>query len=337
MAVASITFLYRHAEPNPCAHFGPRLDSQVAAHQQGTLAHAPEAQPAARLVERESAPVVGDRELDVAVVATEADRARSRRRRAARRSRAPPGPRGRRRAARRRTGRRSRPPTRSWPGSRSDRSSSSTLPARAAFRPEVVERRRAELARQREQLLHRLVGEGLGLLELVRQLVPASLARMASRRSRSPVSDWLTSSWRSRAMRARSSSWAASAALEVRRRSVSRRSSMRRNAWWRRSHLLGAAELARLGEVGAGAGEVGPLHLVHEPLERAEPPLQEEDVDEDREGDGEAQDQRRLGLGREVDARDSRRRSPRPRRRRSAAGSRSGPASSGCCCAASPH
>ena len=57
-----------------------------------------------------------------------------------------------------------------------------------------------------------------------------AFSRIASSRSSSPVSDWLTSSCRSRAIRARSSSCASRAALEARRRSASSRSSMRTNA-----------------------------------------------------------------------------------------------------------
>ena len=106
--------------------------------------------------------------------------------------------------------------------------------------PEVVERRRAQLARQGEQLLHRLVGERPDLGELGGELGGA-FSRAASSRSSRPVSDWLTSSWRSRATRARSSSCAASAALEARRRSASSRSSIRAKAWCSRATSSGSA------------------------------------------------------------------------------------------------
>ena len=53
-SIASIASLYRHAEPNPCAHLRAGLDSQVSAHEQRTLAHAAQAEAAAGLVEGES-------------------------------------------------------------------------------------------------------------------------------------------------------------------------------------------------------------------------------------------------------------------------------------------
>ena len=78
---------------------------------------------------------------------------------------------------------------------------------------EVVERGGPQGAGQRQQLLHRLVRQRLGLGQLARELGRRRARAAASRRSSSPVSDWLTSSWRSRATRARSSSWARSATV----------------------------------------------------------------------------------------------------------------------------
>ena len=101
-----------------------------------------------------------------------------------------------------------RTPPRSRP-----RPSCSTWPGDRRRQAEVVERGRAQLAGEREQLAHRLVGERLGLGQLGLQLRRRRLARPPRGAAAAPVSDWLTSSWRSRATRARSSSWACSAAL----------------------------------------------------------------------------------------------------------------------------
>ena len=151
----------------------------------------------------------------------------ARRPNAGRRSRAPPAPPGRRPAARRRARRRSRHAPRSWRSILPCRPSSLTWPASAALRP----RSSSAVGRSWRASIR-----SSSIAWLASALVSASscasstgaLTRAASSRSRRAVSDWLTSSWRSRATRARSSSWAASAALEVRRRSASRRSSMRR-------------------------------------------------------------------------------------------------------------
>ena len=91
----------------------------------------------------------------------------------------------------------------------------------------VVERRRAQLAGQAEQLLHRLVGEALGLLELLGELRAARSRPWRRAAARPPASAWLTSSCRSRATRARSASWARSTAVALPTRSCSRRESMR--------------------------------------------------------------------------------------------------------------
>ena len=100
---------------------------------------------------------------------------------------------------------------------------------------EVVERRRAQRPRQR-QAAPASPGWPVPWSRPARDRASGgAFSRAASRRSSTPVSDWLTSSWRSRATRARSSSCACSAALAVRRRSASRRSSIRRNASSRRS------------------------------------------------------------------------------------------------------
>ena len=186
----------------------PRLDRQLAADQQRPLAHAGDAEAALGLVEGEAAAVVGDVELDAAVLATAQRRPRPGRRRcAAWRWRAPPGRPGRRPAARRRRGRRSRPRPRTS-ASISPRPICSTWPAIAAARP------RSSSAVGRSW---RASESSSRIAWLASALVSASSAsssggaasRAASRRSSRPVSDWLTSSCRSRATRARSSSCAA--------------------------------------------------------------------------------------------------------------------------------
>ena len=155
---------------------GPRLDRQLGADQQRPLPHPGDSEAALGLLEGEAAAVVGDLQLDAA----------RRSRRSAhrdplgaacggRRWRAPPGRPGRRPAARRRRGRRSRP-----------RSLSSASISRARDlldlagdrrrQAEVVERRRPQLAGEREQLPHRLVGERLGLGELRLELRRRRLA-----------------------------------------------------------------------------------------------------------------------------------------------------------------
>ena len=79
----------------------------------------------------------------------------------------------------------------------------------------VVERGRAQLAGEREQLLHRLADELLRLLQLARRPHGASPI-VAESRSRIAVSAWLTSSCRSCAIRLRSCSCARSTARPAR-------------------------------------------------------------------------------------------------------------------------
>ncbi len=78
-------------------------------------------------------------------------------------------------------------------------------------------------------------------------------SRAASSRSSSPVSDWLTSSWRSRATRARSSSWACSAAEPARRRSASSRRIIRRKA----SSIRSTSSVSPTPSIEAGEGGAG--------------------------------------------------------------------------------
>ena len=122
----------------------------------------------------------------------------------------------------------------------------------------VVERGRAQRAGERQQLLHRLRGERLDLLELGAQPGRDVERRRPARRSRIAVSAWLTSSCRSWAMRARSSSWARMTARPPSTRSSSRRASMRLKPAVRRSISRGA--LRRRGRALAGGGEVDALH-----------------------------------------------------------------------------
>src|SRR5687767_13980897 len=68
-----ITLLYRHVEPNPCADAWTRGHVELAADEQGTLAHAREPEPAGGLVEGEAAAVVGDDERDPARAAGQVD------------------------------------------------------------------------------------------------------------------------------------------------------------------------------------------------------------------------------------------------------------------------
>ena len=120
-----------------------------------------------------------------------------------------------------------------------------------------------------------------------------AFSRAASRRSSKPVSDWLTSSWRSRATRARSSSWAVerrargapSLGLEPLEHADERLVQAR--------DLLGPPRVGAGAQVGAGAREVGALHLVDELLQRLEAPLDQEHVEEDRERDREPEHERR--------------------------------------------
>ena len=235
--------------------------------------------------------------------------------------RAPPGRPGRRRAGRRPGARRARPRLERRARCRPARRARATCPASAAFRPRSSSAVGRSWRASVQQLLHRLVGERLRSRRARRRAPGGAFSRAASSRSSKPVSDWLTSSWRSRATRARSSSWASSAALEVRRRSASSRSSMRANAWCRRSTSSGPPARSRRPQVGAGRREVGALHLVDEALQRPEAALQQEDVEEDRQRDREAR-ATIAGLRRvaSVDARGSPRSRRRRPRRRSAAG-----------------
>ena len=100
----------------------------------------------------------------------------ARRRCGGRRWRAPPGRPGRRPAARRRRGRRSRLCSRARPRSRRG-PDLLDLAGDRRRQAEVVERGRAQLAGQREQLAHRLVGERLGLRQLGLELRRRRLAR----------------------------------------------------------------------------------------------------------------------------------------------------------------
>ena len=241
---------------------GAGLDRQLAADQQGPLAHAGDAEAALGLVEGEAAAVVGDVELDAAVLACGAAAPRPARRRCGgRRWRAPPGRPGRRRAGRRRRGRRSRPRPRGS-ASISPRPSCSTWPAIAAARP------RSSSAVGRSW---RASESSSRIAWLASALVSASSAsssggaasRAASSRSSSPVSDWLTSSWRSRATRARSSSWACSAAEPARRRSASSRRIIRRKASSIRStSSVSPTPSIEAGRSGPGPAEVDLLHLL---------------------------------------------------------------------------
>ena len=157
----------------------------------------------------------------------------ARRRRGGRRSTGPPGRRGRRRSARRRR-------ASSRPAAGSRRSSASRparrpnvvdLRAQGGAEPEVVERRRAAArgrgARAPPSPAWRPPGS-----RAARRAAPAGRCwAVASRRSRTPVSAWLASSWRSRARRARSLLLGRAARRwRCGERSASRRSSMRSKA-----------------------------------------------------------------------------------------------------------
>ena len=100
---------------------------------------------------------------------------------------------------------------------------SADLRAQRGRQPVVVERGRAQLARQAQQLLHRLRGERAGS-RAARRAAPAAPARRSPAGAAStPVSAWLTSSCRSRATRARSPPGPQHGAGACRARSASRR------------------------------------------------------------------------------------------------------------------
>src|SRR4051794_2673307 len=69
----SITFRYRQDQPDPCAHLRPGFNLKVPADEERALAHAADPEPAAGVVEAEPAPVVGDPQLEPAVPAAEPD------------------------------------------------------------------------------------------------------------------------------------------------------------------------------------------------------------------------------------------------------------------------
>ena len=83
------------------------------------------------------------------------------------------------------------------------------LRAQRGREPVVVERGGAQLARDPQQLLDRLRRRAAASRAARRAAPSGARCVVASRRSSTPVSAWLASSWRSRAMRARSASCAA--------------------------------------------------------------------------------------------------------------------------------
>ena len=143
----------------------------------------------------------------------------------------------------------------------------STWPASAAFRPRSSSAvGRSWRASMRSSSIAWLASAFVSASSCASST--GALTRAASRRRSSAVSDWLTSSWRSRATRARSSSWAASAALEVRRRSASRRSSIRRKRGSSRSTSSGPPAVRR-GEAGWRPGGTGRRAPSRRPASRA--------------------------------------------------------------------
>ena len=67
--------------------------------------------------------------------------------------------------------------------------------------------------------------------------------------------------------------------------------------------LLRPGRRLHVTQVGAGPGEVGALHLIDEPLEGAEAPLQKDQVDRDAERDRKPEHERGLWIFAEVDVR----------------------------------
>ena len=148
---SSSPVIYRHAEPNPCA------DSRAATRSRGRRRRAararacpPMPEPAARLVEGEAAPVVGDASARRRRPRDAGGPGRARPPRAGRRSRAPPGRRGRRRAGRPSGRSRERRPSASKLGAIPLwRPSSLDVAGERRLEAEVVERGRPQLAGER--------------------------------------------------------------------------------------------------------------------------------------------------------------------------------------------
>ncbi len=180
------------------------------------------------------------------------------------------------------------------------RSSSVTLPARAALRPRSSSAvGRSWRASVRSSCIAWFARAFVSSISCASSY--GAWARTASSRRSRPVSDWFTSSWRSRAMRARSSSCAASAALDVRRRSVSRRSSIPRNVRCSRSTSSGSRWPARRLKVRARSRQVGALHLVDQALEGPQAALEQIHVHRDAKRDREPQYETGLRLRRELE------------------------------------
>jgi hypothetical protein len=154
--------------------------------------------------------------------------------------------------------------------------------------PEIVERGRPELARERQQLLQRLVGERPDLGELAGELGRRLLAgRLESQQqSRERLVDLVVQIARdSRALLLlrlqRRTGGAAALGLEALEHPDER--------VMQPLDLLGAARALGEPEVRSGAGEVGALHLVDEVLERLEAALKQEQIEDDRRQDREPQ------------------------------------------------
>ncbi len=189
-----------------------------------------------------------------------------------------------------------------------------TLPASAAFSPRSSSAvGRSWRARVRSSCIAWLASAFVSSIS--RSSSGGACSRTASSRRSRPVSDWFTSSWRSRAI-------AGALLLLGGQRGARSAAALGLKAFEHATEglvealdLLGLANAYRLAEVGPGPGEVRTLHLIDEALERPKPALEEEHVDQDREGNRQTQDEPRFGLCRELDARGWSR-SSLPRRRR---------------------